>query len=65
MGTIPVAKTVVEEQTGKLFGELWTHYDEELFQQSVALFEKPWSPRDKTGLPLTFHGWNDAMPIPA
>ncbi len=42
MGTIPVAKTVVEEQTGKLFGELWTHYDEELFQQSVALFEKRW-----------------------
>ena len=32
----------VEQETGKLYGELWGHYDDELFQQSVGMFEKRW-----------------------
>jgi ubiquinone/menaquinone biosynthesis C-methylase UbiE len=34
--------TNVENETGQLYGELWHHYDDELFKQSVGLFEKRW-----------------------
>jgi ubiquinone/menaquinone biosynthesis C-methylase UbiE len=32
----------VEEQTGKLFGDLWHRYDDHLFKQSVELFGARW-----------------------
>lgn len=32
----------VELRTGKLYGGLWPQYDDELFQQSLALFKERW-----------------------
>lgn len=32
----------VEDQTGRVFGDLWHRYDDELFKQSVALFGARW-----------------------
>ena len=32
----------IEQQTGALYGRLWPHYDDKLFLESVALFEKRW-----------------------
>jgi ubiquinone/menaquinone biosynthesis C-methylase UbiE len=32
----------VEQRTGQLFGDLWTRYDDRLFEESVALFEQRW-----------------------
>lgn len=32
----------VEQQTGELYGDLWHQYDDQLFKQSVELFEKRW-----------------------
>ena len=35
-------ESAVEERTGQLFGDLWNHYDDRLFEESVSLFEKRW-----------------------
>ncbi len=40
MGTNPTLS--IEQQTGALYGGLWPHYDDKLFLESVALFEKRW-----------------------
>ncbi len=32
----------VEQDTGRLYGDFWHRYDDELFKQSVLLFEKRW-----------------------
>ena len=32
----------IEYQTGRLFGDLWHHYDDQLFKQSVDLFSTRW-----------------------
>lgn len=34
--------TTIEQQTGALYGNLWPQYDDKLFLESVALFEKRW-----------------------
>lgn len=36
------ARQDIERQTGQLFGQLWNQYDDELYKQSVLLFEKRW-----------------------
>jgi ubiquinone/menaquinone biosynthesis C-methylase UbiE len=33
----------IEQQTGNLYGQLWPHYNDKLFLESVALFEKRWN----------------------
>jgi ubiquinone/menaquinone biosynthesis C-methylase UbiE len=45
---------VLEEQTGKLFGDLWHRYDDELFKQSVNLFGARWRANGEPG--DFFHG---------
>lgn len=40
MSTNPMPS--IEQQTGALYGGLWPHYDDKLFLESVALFEKRW-----------------------
>ena len=35
-------KDTIEERTGKLFGELWLAYDDQLFKESVELFGARW-----------------------
>ena len=37
------AAATVEQRTGELYGGLWVRYDDKLFKDSVALFEKRWS----------------------
>lgn len=32
----------MEEKTGQLFGDLWRQYDDDLFKESVELFERRW-----------------------
>lgn len=34
--------TIVEQKTGKLYGELWPQYDDALFRDSIGLFRKRW-----------------------
>lgn len=36
------ATLTIEQQTGGLYGQLWPHYDDQLFLESVGLFEKRW-----------------------
>ena len=36
------ATLAIEQQTGGLYGQLWPHYDDKLFLESVGLFEKRW-----------------------
>ena len=40
MSTNPMPS--IEQQTGALYGGLWPQYDDKLFIESVALFEKRW-----------------------
>jgi SAM-dependent methyltransferase len=40
MSTNPMPS--IEQQTGALYGGLWPHYDDKLYLESVALFEKRW-----------------------
>jgi ubiquinone/menaquinone biosynthesis C-methylase UbiE len=35
-------ESAVEQRTGRLFGDLWNHYDDRLFEESVSLFRKRW-----------------------
>jgi ubiquinone/menaquinone biosynthesis C-methylase UbiE len=37
-----VSRQAVERETGKLFGDLWSHYDDQLFKESVELFGRRW-----------------------
>lgn len=33
---------IIEHRTGRLFGDFWHRYDDELFKQSVTIFQKRW-----------------------
>lgn len=35
----------VERSTGRVFGDLWHRYGDELFKESVELWEKRWLER--------------------
>ncbi len=37
-----MTRETVERETGKLFGALWSHYDDQLFKESVELFPRRW-----------------------
>ena len=37
----------VEHETGRVYGELWEHYDDQLFKESVELFERRWRANDE------------------
>ena len=37
-----MSTTSVEFRTGKLYGGLWSQYDDELFAKSLALFKDRW-----------------------
>ncbi|MGI8660843.1 MAG: class I SAM-dependent methyltransferase [Thermoleophilaceae bacterium] len=37
-----MTRETVERETGQLFGDLWSRYDDQLFKESVELFERRW-----------------------
>ena len=37
-----MSRGAVERETGRLFGELWSRYDDRLFKESVELFSRRW-----------------------
>ncbi len=37
-----MSRQAVERETGRLFGDLWSHYDDRLFKESVELFPRRW-----------------------
>lgn len=38
-----MSRQAVERETGRLFGDLWSHYDDRLFKESVELFPRRWN----------------------
>jgi ubiquinone/menaquinone biosynthesis C-methylase UbiE len=49
-----MTRETVERETGLLFGDLWSRYDDRLFKESVELFERRWNENGEA--PDHFHG---------